>query len=109
MPSTQGEDIDLREIQNAAHRSVTDIKPQAFVEYLTQAPLSRAEKRLDRLCREFLKEMDQMFREDLVEEILIQDEQQKSSSALKKKRTEGQDKMGKGRKKQKKAAAANNE
>lgn len=68
------DDIELKEIIEMA--SQTDNEPEMLT-FLVMTPLRRAEKRQDRLCREFYKCIKQKYQEELVE-ILLKEEQQQS-------------------------------
>ena len=50
-----------------------------FIETLMQTPFSRADKRLDKLCRELLTLMKNKYKDDLMENLLKEEQLSKTS------------------------------
>lgn len=61
-------------------------KELELIEFLIQSPLNRADKRVDKICREFLLILKQKYQEDLVENLLKDEAQPKSKITFNKKK-----------------------
>ena len=79
LSGTLEEKLFTAELTDIIERSNLPEKELEFVEFLSQSPLSRANKRVDLICREFLKILKQKYQEDLVENLLKEEAKPKSN------------------------------
>jgi hypothetical protein len=57
-------------------RSMSSGKEFQFIEYLMQTPFSRCDKKLDKLCRDFLTLIKNKYKDVLMENLLEEEQQQ---------------------------------